>query len=138
MSTASYFREVLALFPRSIGTHYKAVRVMEQNVFYREAGSQSAPAILLLHGFPTSSNMFRNLILRLATSFHVIAPDYPGFGLSSMPDHKSFSYTFENLTNVVEGLLRHLDWANIPCMSWTMVHRSGIASRYGSLIGCRC
>jgi pimeloyl-ACP methyl ester carboxylesterase len=88
--------------------HYKTVRVQEQNVFYREAGSQSAPVILLLHGFPTSSNMFRNLIPRLAPSFHVIAPDYPGFGLSSMPDHKSFSYTFENLANIIEGFVTAL------------------------------
>jgi pimeloyl-ACP methyl ester carboxylesterase len=89
--------------------HYKTVRVSEQDVFYREAGSESAPTILLLHGFPTSSNMFRNLIPLLANSFHVLAPDYPGFGLSSMPDHKSFAYTFENLTNVVEGFVKALD-----------------------------
>jgi pimeloyl-ACP methyl ester carboxylesterase len=85
--------------------HYRTVSVNQQNIFYREAGPQSAPAILLLHGFPTSSNMFRNLIPRLASCFHVIAPDYPGFGLSSMPDHESFAYTFENLTNIVEQLV---------------------------------
>jgi pimeloyl-ACP methyl ester carboxylesterase len=77
-------------------------------VFHREAGSQHAPALLLLHGFPTSSNMFRNLIPRLASSFHVIAPDYPGFGQSSMPDHKQFAYTFENLTNIVDDLVGEL------------------------------
>jgi len=89
--------------------HYKTVRVNEQDVFYREAGPESAPTILLLHGFPTSSNMFRNLIPLLANSFHVVAPDYPGFGLSSMPDHKSFAYTFENLTNTVEGFVQALN-----------------------------
>jgi pimeloyl-ACP methyl ester carboxylesterase len=89
--------------------HYKTVRVNEQDVFYREAGPESAPTILLLHGFPTSSNMFRNLISLLANSFHVLAPDYPGFGLSSMPDHKSFAYTFENLTNIVEGFVQTLN-----------------------------
>jgi pimeloyl-ACP methyl ester carboxylesterase len=89
--------------------HYKTVRVNEQDVFYREAGPESAPTILLLHGFPTSSNMFRNLIPLLAKSFHVLAPDYPGFGLSSMPDHKSFAYTFENLTNIVEGFVKALN-----------------------------
>jgi pimeloyl-ACP methyl ester carboxylesterase len=88
---------------------YKTVRVSEQGVFYREAGLESAPTILLLHGFPTSSNMFRNLIPLLANSFHVVAPDYPGFGLSSMPDHKSFAYTFENLTNVVEQFVQTLN-----------------------------
>jgi pimeloyl-ACP methyl ester carboxylesterase len=88
--------------------HYNTIRVNELDVFYREAGPQDAPTILLLHGFPTSSNMFRNLIPRLATSFHVVAPDYPGFGQSSMPDHKEFAYTFENLTNVVEQLVERL------------------------------
>lgn len=82
------------------------------DIFYREAGSQNAPTILLLHGFPTSSNMFRNLIPRLATSFHVVAPDYPGFGQSSMPSHKDFAYTFENLTNVVEQLVEKLGLTN--------------------------
>src|SRR6201987_4780789 len=81
--------------------HYKTTRINDLDIFYRDAGPQNAPAILLLHGFPTSSNMFRNLIPRLATSFHVVAPDYPGFGQSSMPSHKDFAYTFENLTNVV-------------------------------------
>jgi pimeloyl-ACP methyl ester carboxylesterase len=94
---------------KTFPVHYKTVRVNEQDVFYREAGSESAPTILLLHGFPTSSNMFRNLIPLLANSFHVVAPDYPGFGLSSMPDHKSFAYTFENLTNIVEGFVEALN-----------------------------
>ncbi len=95
--------------PREVfPVHYKTVRIQEQDVFYREAGSQSAPVLLLLHGFPTSSNMFRNLIPRLSSSFRVIAPDYPGFGMSSMPDHKSFAYTFENLTNIVEGFVTAL------------------------------
>ena len=88
--------------------HYKTVRVSDLDIFYREAGPQTAPVILLLHGFPTSSNMFRNLIPCLAGSFHVVAPDYPGFGQSSMPDHQSFAYTFENLTNVVETLVERL------------------------------
>lgn len=89
--------------------HHKTARINDLDVFYREAGPQNDPVILLLHGFPTSSNMFRNLIPRLARSFHVIAPDYPGFGQSSMPDHKQFRYTFENLTNVVDKLVEQLD-----------------------------
>jgi pimeloyl-ACP methyl ester carboxylesterase len=88
--------------------HYRTARVDELDVFYREAGPPSAPAVLLLHGFPTSSNMFRNLIPRLAGSFHVIAPDFPGFGQSSMPDRSKFAYTFENLTNVVDRLVEKL------------------------------
>jgi pimeloyl-ACP methyl ester carboxylesterase len=66
---------------------YKSAKIDGLDVFYRESGPADAPVILLLHGFPTSSNMFRQLIPRLAGSFHVIAPDYPGFGQSSMPDH---------------------------------------------------
>src|SRR5208283_1820937 len=73
--------------PKQHPVHYKNIRLNELDIFYREAGQKDAPAILLLHGFPTSSNMFRNLIPRLATSFHVVAPDYPGFGQSSMPNH---------------------------------------------------
>ncbi len=87
---------------------YKTARVKEQNVFYREAGPQTAPAMLLLHGFPTSSNMFRNLIPQLAGTFRVIAPDYPGYGQSSMPDHKLFEYSFANLASVVNGFVQSL------------------------------
>jgi len=90
--------------------HYKVVPINGLNVFYREAGPKAAPVILLLHGFPTSSNMFRNLIPRLASSFRVIAPDYPGFGIhTSAPDRAQFAYTFENLTNIVEGLTHALE-----------------------------
>jgi pimeloyl-ACP methyl ester carboxylesterase len=88
--------------------HYNTTRVNGVDVFYREAGRPDAPALLLLHGFPTSSNMFRNLIPRLAPSFHVVAPDFPGFGQSGMPDRGSFAYTFENLTNVVDALVDQL------------------------------
>src|SRR5260370_10813496 len=88
--------------------HYGTTKIDNLDVLYRDAGPKDAPVILLLHGFPTSSNMFRNLIPRLSQSFRVIAPDYPGFGMSSMPDHKEFAYTFENLMNVVDGLIDHL------------------------------
>src|SRR3984893_17915808 len=94
--------------PTQHPVHYNTIRVNELDIFYREAGSQTAPTILLLHGFPTSSNMFRNLIPRLATSFRVVAPDDPGFGQSSMPNHNDFDYSFENLTNVVEELVEKL------------------------------
>lgn len=85
--------------------HYNTVHVNNVDIFYREAGPESAPVILLLHGFPTSSNMFRNLIPRLAGSFRVVAPDYPGFGQSSMPDHTAFQYSFENFANVMDGFV---------------------------------
>src|SRR5271154_7119219 len=90
---------------KQFAVHYKTTRINDLDILYRDAGPQDAPVILLLHGFPTSSNMFRNLIPRLAGSFRVIAPDYPGYGQSSMPDHKSFAYTFENLTRVVDGFV---------------------------------
>lgn len=93
---------------KSAEVHYKTVRIGELDVFYREAGAPDSPVLLLLHGFPTSSNMFRNLIPRLASSFRVIAPDYPGFGFTTMPDHTKFKYTFENLTNVVEQFTQKL------------------------------
>jgi pimeloyl-ACP methyl ester carboxylesterase len=72
------------------------------HVFYREAGSQDAPAILLLHGFPSASHMFRDLIPLLAEHFHVIAPDLLGFGQSDMPDRGQFTYTFDNVSRVVD------------------------------------
>ena len=81
---------------------YKSVKIDGLDIFYREAGNKNNPTILLLHGFPTSSHMFRNLIPALADKFHLIAPDYPGFGLSSMPKVNEFNYTFENLTNIVD------------------------------------
>jgi pimeloyl-ACP methyl ester carboxylesterase len=71
-------------------------------IFYREAGSKTAQTILLLHGFPTSSHMFRDLIPALADHYHVVAPDLPGFGFSDAPDRKRFRYTFENLARVID------------------------------------
>jgi pimeloyl-ACP methyl ester carboxylesterase len=84
---------------------YKYASVRGQKHFYREAGPQGAPTIVLLHGFPSSSHMFRDLIPRLADKFHVIAPDYVGFGYSDMPPVNEFAYTFDNLAAHVEELL---------------------------------
>jgi pimeloyl-ACP methyl ester carboxylesterase len=81
---------------------YRTAKVDGLDIFYREAGPQGAPAILLLHGFPTSSHMFRDLIPRLATRYRVVAPDYPGFGHSSAPSRDSFAYTFDNLARVID------------------------------------
>tara|TARA_R110002049_G_scaffold305056_3_gene501075 strand:- start:16551 stop:17513 length:963 start_codon:yes stop_codon:yes gene_type:complete len=81
---------------------HRTVRIDGLDVFYREAGPKDAPAVLLLHGFPTSSHMFRNLIPALADRFHVVAPDYPGFGNSSAPSVHDFDYTFDNLANVID------------------------------------
>ncbi|MCZ6776136.1 MAG: alpha/beta hydrolase [Ignavibacteria bacterium] len=89
----------------SSGPTYKTVKVNGLSLFYREAGSESAPTLLLLHGFPTSSHMFRNLMTELSDSYHMLAPDYPGFGNSEQPPMKDFDYTFENLSNIIEGFL---------------------------------
>ena len=86
----------------SYPTLYKTVEIDGLEIFYREAGPKDAPTILLLHGFPTSSHMFRNLISELSQDFHLVAPDYPGYGFSSMPTVDEFEYSFDNLANVVD------------------------------------
>src|SRR5258708_2398297 len=78
------------------------------SIFYREAGPKDAPVVLLLHGFPSSSRMFRDLIPRLSDAYRVIAPDYPAFGHSAVPDRSAFGYTFDHLADVVDGLLEQL------------------------------
>lgn len=83
---------------------HRTIKIDGLDIFYREAGPKDAPAVLLLHGFPTSSHMFRNLIPALAEKHHVVAPDYPGFGNSSAPSVKDFDYTFDNLANIIEKL----------------------------------
>jgi pimeloyl-ACP methyl ester carboxylesterase len=86
-------------------TTFQHAAVRGVKLFYREAGSKASPTIVLLHGFPSSSHMFRDLIPQLAEKFHVIAPDYVGFGYSDAPDAAAFEYTFDNLANHVEELL---------------------------------
>jgi len=81
--------------------HYRVAKVDGLDIFYREAGPKDAPTVLLLHGFPTSSHMFRDLIPLLADQYHLVAPDYPGFGYSSAPSVNEFEYTFERLTEVI-------------------------------------
>jgi len=97
--------------PAAVRVQHKTVTLDGLDVFYREAGPSGAPVVLLLHGFPTSSHMFRNLIPALADRFRVIAPDYPGFGHSSMPTFDQFDYTFDNLALVIEKFTRRLDLA---------------------------
>lgn len=87
---------------------YHKINVKGLNVFYREAGNADAPTILLLHGYPTSSHMFRNLIPILSKKYHVIAPDLPGFGYTDAPDHKNFNYTFDNLANTMQEFINVL------------------------------
>jgi pimeloyl-ACP methyl ester carboxylesterase len=86
-------------------TLHKTIKINGLDIFYREAGSKNKPTIVLLHGFPTSSHMFRNLIPQLAQNYHVIAPDYPGFGNSSAPKLSEFEYSFDNLAKITDSFL---------------------------------
>lgn len=108
-------------------TLYKTVKVNGLDIFYREAGPANAPTIILLHGFPTSSYMFRNLIPALADKYHVIAPDYPGYGHSSMPGVGDFDYTFDNLAEVVDTFIQGLG----------IEHYSLYVMDYGAPVGFR-
>jgi pimeloyl-ACP methyl ester carboxylesterase len=91
-----------------VTTHHRFAQIAGRRIFYREAGPQTAPAIVLLHGTPASSHMYRNLISALADRYHVIAPDYPGFGHSERPGVDEFDYTFDTLADHVDALLLHL------------------------------
>lgn len=89
--------------------HHRYATVDGHRLFFRQAGDPNAPALVLLHGFPTSSYMFRHLLPALADHYHVIAPDHLGFGLSDAPPVQEFDYTFDALTDLTAGLLRALD-----------------------------
>ena len=88
---------------------YRTVNVNGLEIFYREAGPRNAPTVLLLHGFPSSSHMFRNLIPVLADKYHVVAPDFPGYGESSAPSVNDFDYSFEGLAAVTEKVTEELN-----------------------------
>jgi pimeloyl-ACP methyl ester carboxylesterase len=89
-------------------THHRTVEIEGHEIFYREAGDTRAPTIVLLHGFPASSAMFRNLVPMLADRYHVIAPDHVGFGLSAAPGLEEFDYSFNHLADVTEAFLQQL------------------------------
>jgi pimeloyl-ACP methyl ester carboxylesterase len=91
-----------AISTSDYGVRYRTANVTGLNIFYREAGDRKAPALLLLHGFPTSSHMFRDLIPLLNDQYHIVAPDLPGFGFSDSPDRSQFKYTFAHLTEVID------------------------------------
>ena len=88
--------------------HYRNIKIKGLNIFYREAGAKDAPVILLMHGYPTSSFMYRNLIPVLNEKYHVIAPDMPGFGFSDVPTREDFTYTFDNIATVMQGFIDEL------------------------------
>jgi pimeloyl-ACP methyl ester carboxylesterase len=90
-------------------TNYRRTKIDGLEIFYREAGAKAAPAVLLLHGFPTSSHMFRNLIPALADRYHVVAPDLPGFGFTDAPDRRQFKYSFEHLAQVIARFTEAID-----------------------------
>jgi pimeloyl-ACP methyl ester carboxylesterase len=91
-------------------THYSAANVDGFKVFYRQSGSKDSPKLLLLHGFPSASHMFRDLIPLLADNFHIVAPDLPGFGQSDMPPRDRFSYTFDNIAKVIIRFTEVIDF----------------------------
>jgi pimeloyl-ACP methyl ester carboxylesterase len=90
-------------------TTFRTISIDGLDIFYREAGSRENPTILLLHGFPTSSHMFRNLMTALGDRFHLVAPDYPGYGNSSMPSVNEFDYTFDHLAEIMEKFITAID-----------------------------
>ena len=104
---ASAVGTALATGSENIVTH-QTIDIDGVDIFYREAGPTEKPTILLLHGYPTSSHMFRHLIVDLSDDYHVLAPDYPGFGESEQPPMDAFDYSFDNLGNLMEGFLEEL------------------------------
>lgn len=106
---------------------YERADVGGINIFYREAGVGNGPTILLLHGFPTSGHMFRNLIPLLANDYHVVAPDFPGFGQSDMPPRNQFTYTFENIANVMREFVEKMHYEKFAIYVFD----------YGSPVGLR-
>jgi pimeloyl-ACP methyl ester carboxylesterase len=105
------FSGILILFAKNQidmnngAVHYRTINVSGVNIFYREAGPDDAPVILLMHGYPTSSFMFRNLIPILSEKYHVIAPDMPGFGFSDFPPRKDYAYTFDHIALTMQGFI---------------------------------
>ena len=89
-------------------TTYHTIKINGVEIFYREAGDKNKPTLVLLHGYPTSSHMYRNLINDLSDKYHLIAPDYPGYGRSEQPPMADFAYTFDNFAQIVTTLLAEL------------------------------
>ena len=118
---------------------YRTLNVEGLEIFYREAGPRDAPTVLLLHGFPSSSHMFRNLIPMLADKYHVVAPDFPGYGESSAPSVNDFDYSFEAVSDCDRKVHRKAEsffLCAIPlghrCIGWLPVscHASRTSDRY--------
>jgi pimeloyl-ACP methyl ester carboxylesterase len=112
MPMAASAQSAPAASTASVAVRYRAVNIGGIKIFYREAGDPRKPPILLLHGFPSSSHMYRDLIPLLSPHFHVVAPDYPGFGFSDAPPESKFEPTFANLTNVMERFVEKQNLAH--------------------------
>ncbi|MEO9806237.1 MAG: alpha/beta hydrolase [Reichenbachiella sp.] len=106
---ALIFSADIELRAQRVAVQHKTIEINGLEIFYREAGSPDNPTILLLHGYPTSSHMFRNLMTDLSDSYHLLAPDYPGFGNSEQPSMETFDYTFDNVSLIVEDFLSKLN-----------------------------
>jgi pimeloyl-ACP methyl ester carboxylesterase len=113
--------------------HYRTQAVRDVEVFYREAGPADAPVILLLHGYPTASHMFRDLIPHLENRFRLIAPDLPGFGQTKAPPRGSFDYTFDNLANVIDGFTQALGLSRYALYIFDFGAPTGLRTPNGSL-----
>ena len=111
--------------------YYRTMTIDGLSIFYREAGPANAPTLLLFHGFPSSSRIYEPLFARLATQFHLIAPEYPGFGHSDAPDPKAFTYTFDHIADVIEHVTDTIGATHYatPSISRIMAARSGFAWR---------
>jgi pimeloyl-ACP methyl ester carboxylesterase len=93
-------------------TLHRTVTIDGLSIFYRESGEPTNPKLVLLHGWPSSSHQYRNLIPALADHFHIVAPDYPGFGNSDLPSTKEFSYTFDRLSEIIEDFLKAIGFTH--------------------------
>lgn len=124
---APHAAQVASNLASTAGVSYRTVQVDGVNIFYREAGPKNAPTLLLLHGFPTSSQMFRNLIPLLADRYHIIAPDYPGYGQSDMPPMDKFTYSFDNLAGLIDKFTQTIG----------LSHYALYVQDYGAPIGYR-
>ena len=116
-----------AIADNTSNVSYRTVTIENVDIFYREAGNPDNPTLLLLHGFPTSSHMFRDLITELSDDYHLVAPDYPGYGYSSMPAVDEFDYSFDNIARLMGKFVDKIDLIASACTSWTTAHRSAFA-----------
>ena len=115
-------------------TVYRTAKVDGLSIFYREAGPKDAPTLLLLHGFPSSSRMFEPLFARLSDRYHLVAPDYPGFGHSDWPDPKQFDYTFDHIAAVMEDFTEAIGFVALHALYAGLRRPGGFPHGTGSIL----